>query len=93
MTCYDNALKYIFINKYVLRQILYIYVSKSFWELHVNYIKEEMETNLPILSHKFSCICCTIRTNNKKDYNNHILTAKHSKLTTVNNEETIIPNI
>ena len=52
-----------------------------------------METNLPILSHKFSCICCNIRTNNKKDYNNHILTAKHSKLTTVNNEETIIPNI
>ena len=52
-----------------------------------------METNLPVLSHKFSCICCNIRTNNKKDYNNHILTAKHSKLTTVNNEETIIPNI
>jgi hypothetical protein len=52
-----------------------------------------METNLPVLSHKYSCIYCNIRTNNKKDYNNHILTAKHSKLTTVNNEETIIPNI
>ena len=52
-----------------------------------------METNLPVLSHKFYCICCNIRTNNKKDYNNHNLTAKHSKLTTVNNEETIIPNI
>jgi hypothetical protein len=52
-----------------------------------------METNLPVLSHKFSCISCNIRTNNKKDYNNHILTAKHSKLTTVNNEETQIPNI
>ena len=52
-----------------------------------------METNLPVLSHKFSCVCCNIRTNNKKDYNNHILTAKHSKLTTVNNEETQIPNI
>jgi hypothetical protein len=52
-----------------------------------------METIIPILSHKFSCIHCNIRTNNKKDYRNHILTAKHKKLTTVNNEEPNIPNI
>lgn len=28
---------------------------------------------------KYSCECCCIFTNNKKDYTNHLLTAKHSK--------------
>ena len=29
-------------------------------------------------SYKFSCVKCDIRTNNKKDYNNHIMTTKHA---------------
>ena len=31
-------------------------------------------------SHKFTCFNCNIETNNKKDYNNHLLTRKHIKL-------------
>jgi len=31
------------------------------------------------ISPKYSCDCCEIFTNNKKDYNNHLLTAKHKK--------------
>jgi hypothetical protein len=34
---------------------------------------------------KFFCDYCNIRTNNKKDYEKHLLTQKHTKLTNVNN--------
>jgi hypothetical protein len=40
-----------------------------------------METNF---SPKFVCETCNIKTSNKKDYNKHILTAKHKMLTNVN---------
>ena len=43
-----------------------------------------MLTNFPKKSPKFFCECCDISTNNKKDYDKHILTAKHSKLTNIN---------
>ena len=33
---------------------------------------------------KFSCVCCDIKTNNKKDFKNHLLTAKHQKSAFVN---------
>jgi len=33
---------------------------------------------------KYFCEYCNIKTNNKKDYEKHIMTAKHSKLTNVN---------
>ena len=40
-------------------------------------------------THKFLCKCCGIKTNNKKDYTNHLLTLKHIKkdsiLTPINN--------
>ena len=42
-------------------------------------------------SPKFICDVCDIKTNNKKDYNTHLLTAKHKKLTIVNNELTSLP--
>ena len=51
-----------------------------------------METNNSPKFPKFICECCNIKTNNKKDYTKHILTAKHKKLTTVNNVLTNSPN-
>jgi len=50
-----------------------------------------MATNLPKLSHRFLCTFCHINTDNKKDYNKHLLTAKHKKLTIVNGEVTNNP--
>jgi len=53
-----------------------------------------METKIPILSHRFSCVTCAVYTNHKKDYNKHLLTAKHYKLTKVDAELTEkIPNL
>jgi len=50
-----------------------------------------METNFPLNFSKYICEFCNIKTSNKKDYNKHILTAKHKKLTSVNKMETIFP--
>jgi len=50
-----------------------------------------MDTNLSQISHKFICECCNIKTNNKKDYNKHILTLKHKNLSNVNIIETFVP--
>jgi hypothetical protein len=50
-----------------------------------------METNSSLDFPKFICNFCNIKTNNKKDYNNHILTAKHKKLSNVNIMETNYP--
>ena len=36
-----------------------------------------METDSVPLPQRFNCIQCNIKTNNKKDYNKHILTQKH----------------
>jgi hypothetical protein len=47
-----------------------------------------METISSQISPKFICECCNIKTNNKKDFSKHILTAKHKKLTIVNTMET-----
>ncbi len=49
-----------------------------------------METKLPKENPRFCCDYCGIKTNNKKDYGNHLLTAKHSKLTNVNKQLTVI---
>jgi hypothetical protein len=46
--------------------------------------------NFSQISLKYSCDCCEIFTNNKKDYNNHLLTAKHKKNMSFNN---ISPNV
>ena len=35
---------------------------------------------IPKIPYKFSCVKCDVKTNNKKDYNNHILTQKHAKI-------------
>ena len=48
-----------------------------------------METNFSHISPKYFCEYCNFKTNNKKDYNKHNLTAKHKKLTSVNTMETI----
>jgi hypothetical protein len=49
---------------------------------------ETVETrNFP----KFSCINCGIKTNNKKDFANHIMTAKHAKLGNGNTGNTFFP--
>jgi len=50
-----------------------------------------METFSSHNSPKYICECCDIKTNNKKDYYKHILTAKHKKLSNVNNELTHFP--
>jgi len=46
---------------------------------------KEMLTEIVIFPHKYTCLYCDIKTNNKKDYEKHILTSKHTKLTNVNN--------
>jgi hypothetical protein len=43
-----------------------------------------METKISQKNPRFSCDYCNIKTDNKKDYTNHLLTAKHIKLTNVN---------
>ena len=50
-----------------------------------------MLTNLFPNFPKYCCDNCNIKTNNKKDYEKHILSAKHSKLTNVNKELTDLP--
>jgi hypothetical protein len=50
-----------------------------------------METFSSYKSPKYICVCCDIKTNNKKDYTKHILTAKHKKLSNVNHELTNFP--
>jgi len=40
-----------------------------------------MVTNVLIKSPKYECSKCCIKTDNKKDYEKHILTAKHQKIT------------
>jgi len=40
-----------------------------------------METNLPQKIPKYTCDTCHIKTNNKKDFEKHLLTAKHIKTT------------
>ena len=44
-----------------------------------------MLTEIPQKNPKYFCEYCNMKTNNKKDYEKHIMTAKHSKLTNVNN--------
>jgi hypothetical protein len=43
-----------------------------------------MLTKISQKTPKYFCEYCNIKTNNKKDYEKHIMTAKHSKLTNVN---------
>jgi ribosomal protein L37AE/L43A len=49
-----------------------------------------MLTKISPISPKFFCDFCNIKTNNKKDFEKHILTAKHKKLTNVNKKLTEI---
>jgi hypothetical protein len=42
---------------------------------------KQNETNLSLKIPKYNCECCKYITNNKKDYNKHILTAKHQNET------------
>ena len=42
---------------------------------------KQNETNLSLKIPKYNCACCKYITNNKKDYNKHILTAKHQNET------------
>jgi hypothetical protein len=44
-----------------------------------------MLTEIPLNFPKYNCEKCGIKTNIKKDFDKHILTAKHKKLTDVNN--------
>ncbi len=46
----------------------------------VTFLETKILPNFP----KYFCECCGIKTNYKKDYNNHLLTAKHKKLTKIN---------
>ena len=50
-----------------------------------------MLTDFSPIFPKYCCDICNIKTNNKKDYEKHILSAKHSKLTHVNKELTDLP--
>ena len=50
-----------------------------------------MLTHFPPFSPKYSCEYCGIVTNNKKDYDTHLLTAKHNKLTNLTENEHFFP--
>jgi hypothetical protein len=50
-----------------------------------------MLTNFPQILPKYICDICKTNTNNKKDFDRHILTAKHIKLTNVNTILTKFP--
>ena len=50
-----------------------------------------METVSVPLPQRFNCVQCNIKTNNKKDYNKHLMTAKHKKLSNVNQLVTSYP--
>jgi hypothetical protein len=50
-----------------------------------------METNFPQKILNYYCEICEIKTNNKKDYEKHLVTSKHNKLTIVNKELTEKP--
>jgi hypothetical protein len=50
-----------------------------------------METNFPQKILNYYCEICEIKTNNKKDYEKHLVTSKHKKLTIVNKELTEKP--
>jgi hypothetical protein len=52
-----------------------------------------METNISQKFPKYYCEICDIKTDNKKDYNNHILTQKHQRQSGVNKMETNFPKI
>ena len=45
----------------------------------------EMVTEFQIKIPKYECENCDIKTNNKKDFEKHILTAKHMKLVSGDN--------
>jgi hypothetical protein len=47
-----------------------------------------METIFSQNSHRYVCNICNIKTNNKKDYTNHLMTPKHKKLSNVNTLDT-----
>jgi hypothetical protein len=50
-----------------------------------------MLTNFPPIIPKFCCDICDIKTDNKKDFNKHLLTAKHKKHENLTNIEHISP--
>ena len=50
-----------------------------------------MLTELSQKNPKYFCKFCNIRTNNKKDYEKHLMTLKHTKLTNVNKMLTEFP--
>ena len=50
-----------------------------------------METFSVPFTPRFNCDYCNIKTNNKKDFNKHLMTAKHKKLSYVNQMETSYP--
>ena len=52
-----------------------------------------MLTDISHNSPKFYCEICKTKTNNKKDYEKHLLTSKHYKLTSVNKTLTNSPEI
>ena len=51
-----------------------------------------MSSNTSKIPKKYNCANCNIETSNKKDYNNHILTAKHKSRTSSNDIEQKFPN-
>ena len=51
-----------------------------------------METTLPQKIPKYFCEKCDIKTNNKKDYQQHLLTSKHIKLTNGPQHDTMVTN-
>jgi hypothetical protein len=46
-----------------------------------------MDCKIPKISFKYCCSCCSLETNNKKDYNKHLATAKHMNRINADNLE------
>lgn len=49
--------------------------------------------NFPKNQYRFFCDKCMIGTNNKKDFSNHLVTAKHKKMESATNRQHIFPQI
>lgn len=57
--------------------IFILFFGKNLGDFSMFQIYETNETKNPINSHTFSCDICSYITNNKKDYNKHLMRQKH----------------
>jgi hypothetical protein len=61
---------------------------------HIKMVAKNAANENPNITHdKYNCTTCSFNTCNKKDYNRHILSAKHLRLINTNNESVLQLNV